>query len=274
MAFLLQSPQFASNISGIGRNPIPIRLCSKPLSAGFGNSAGERSILGKTCCARIRREFAAPRIRDCANARECGVWASASGRDLRDPCHLSAPTPPTTSWTPVKGGDDKPNCYVNAGHAIRTLRDEFPAIFYREPSFDIYREDIAFMDPSNSFVGIDNYKLIFWALRFNGRLFFKALWVDIISVWQPVESTVMIRWAVHGIPRVPWETQGRFDGVSEYKLDRNGKIFEHRVDNIATNSPPKFRVVTSVGELIQALGLSVRPQRDLLISRRDRRCLR
>lgn len=105
----------------------------------------------------------------------------------------------------------------------------------------------------NTFVGIENYKSIFWALRFHGRIFFKALWVDILRVWQPVENVIMVRWTVHGIPRVPWESRARFDGTSEYKLDKQGKIYEHRVDNIALNSPPRFKVL-GVEELIQSMG--------------------
>ncbi|MQL94771.1 hypothetical protein Taro_027418 [Colocasia esculenta] len=38
-----------------------------------------------------------------------------------------------------EGGEDKQKYYVNMGYAIRTLREEFPVIFYREPSFDIFR---------------------------------------------------------------------------------------------------------------------------------------
>ncbi|GJV88792.1 delta(8)-fatty-acid desaturase-like protein [Tanacetum coccineum] len=121
------------------------------------------------------------------------------------------------------------------------------------------RDDIVFKDPLNTFFGIENYKSIYGALRFNGRIFFKALWVDIISVWQPVESTIMIRWTVHGIPRVPWESRGRFDGTSEYKLDKNGKIYEHRVHNIALNAPPRFHVL-SVSDLIQSLGCPSTPK--------------
>lgn len=33
----------------------------------------------------------------------------------------------------------KQDYYVNAGYAIRTIREEFPELFYRELSFDIYR---------------------------------------------------------------------------------------------------------------------------------------
>ncbi|XP_022859336.1 uncharacterized protein LOC111380095, partial [Olea europaea var. sylvestris] len=121
------------------------------------------------------------------------------------------------------------------------------------------RDDIVFKDPLNNFVGIENYKSIFWALRFHGRIFFRAVSVDIISVWQPVENVIMIRWSVHGILRVPWESRGRFDGISEYKLDKNGKIYEHLVHNIALNGPQKFQVL-SVEHLIQSIGCPSTPK--------------
>ncbi|ESQ39259.1 hypothetical protein EUTSA_v10001605mg [Eutrema salsugineum] len=155
--------------------------------------------------------------------------------------------------------EDKQNYYVNMGHAVRCIREEFPSLFYKEPNFDIYRDDIVFRDPMNTFMGIDNYKSIFWALRFHGRIFFRALCVDIVSVWQPTENTLMIRWTVHGIPRGPWETRGRFDGTSEYKFDKNGKIYEHKVDNIAINSPPKFQMLT-VQELVEAISCPSTPK--------------
>ena len=40
---------------------------------------------------------------------------------------------------PSKEEEEKQNYYVNMGYAIRTLREEFPELFYRELSFDIYR---------------------------------------------------------------------------------------------------------------------------------------
>uniref|UniRef100_A0A7N0T4J8 Uncharacterized protein n=1 Tax=Kalanchoe fedtschenkoi TaxID=63787 RepID=A0A7N0T4J8_KALFE len=151
-----------------------------------------------------------------------------------------------------KEDEERQNYYVNTGYAIRSLREKLPELFYREINFDIYRDDIIFKDPRNTFVGIENYKSIFWALRFHGRIFFKALCVEIIRVWQPVDSVIMVRWTIHGIARVPWEGRGRFDGTSEYKLDKNGKIYEHRVDNIAINSPPKFQVL-AVEQLIHSI---------------------
>ncbi|KAM7276779.1 hypothetical protein ACFE04_018645 [Oxalis oulophora] len=35
--------------------------------------------------------------------------------------------------------EEKENYYVNMGYAIRTLREEFPELFYKELTFDIYR---------------------------------------------------------------------------------------------------------------------------------------
>jgi len=155
--------------------------------------------------------------------------------------------------------DDKEDFYLNTGYAIRALREQLPAIFYKEPIFDIYREDIVFKDPLNTFTGIENYKLIFWALRFHGRIFFKTIWVDILRIWHPAENIIMIRWTVHGIPRVPWEAQGRFDGTSVYKLDKKGKIYEHKVDIVVPNSPPKFNA-SVVENLIRALGCPSTPK--------------
>lgn len=46
---------------------------------------------------------------------------------------------------PSKEEEDKQNYYVNMGYAIRTLREEFPGIFYKELSFDIYRFESDFL---------------------------------------------------------------------------------------------------------------------------------
>ncbi|XP_075492823.1 uncharacterized protein LOC142530844 [Primulina tabacum] len=155
--------------------------------------------------------------------------------------------------------EERRNYHVNTGYAIRTLREEFPELFYRELSFDIYRDDIVFKDPFNTFAGIENYKSIFWALRFHGRIFFRVLWVDIVSVWQPSENMIMVRWIVQGIPRMPWESRSRFDGTSEYKLDKYGKIYEHKVHNIALNSPQKSHVL-ALEQLIQSIGCPSTPK--------------
>lgn len=96
-----------------------------------------------------------------------------------------------------------------------------------------------------------NYKLIFWSLRFHGRIFFKKLYVEVRRIWQPQDGLICMRWTVHGIPRVPWEAEGTFDGISQYKLDSEGKIYEHAVDNVILRDPP----MQGIGPLLAGLNL-------------------
>ncbi|KAL7002436.1 hypothetical protein U1Q18_003590 [Sarracenia purpurea var. burkii] len=247
MSFLVPSVE-VSSISGFRLESPPNLFFTSP------KNVGNQAILRKNNKSGVR-------VRVCSRIRDLEVEISDMGHNMRlyelfsAPVNLSTTSPPKQN----KEDEEKQNYYVNTGYAIRTLREEFPELFYKELSFDIYRDDIVFRDPLNTFVGIENYKSIFWALRFNGKIFFRALWLDIISVWQPSRGTIMVRWTVHGIPRVPWESHGRFDGTSEYKLDKNGKIYEHRVHNIALNAPPKFRVL-AVDELIQSIGCPSTPK--------------
>lgn len=95
-----------------------------------------------------------------------------------------------------------------------------------------------FRDPRNKFDGMKNYKLIFWSLRFHGKIFFTKLYVEVKRIWQPTDDVIKMRWTVHGVPRVPWEAEGLFDGISTYKLDNHGRIYEHQVDNVLLRDPP------------------------------------
>ncbi|KAK1387926.1 Cysteine synthase [Heracleum sosnowskyi] len=111
--------------------------------------------------------------------------------------------------------------YVNLGLAVRTLREDMPLLFTKDLNYDIYRDDITFVDPLNKFTGIENYKLIFWGLRFHGKILFREISLEIFRVWQPSQNVILIRWNLKGVPRVPWEAKGQFQGTSRYKLDRN-----------------------------------------------------
>lgn len=132
--------------------------------------------------------------------------------------------------------------YANLGYAIRTLREDIPILFMKDLNYDIYRDDVVFKDPRNTFKGIDKYKLIFWSLRFHGRIFFRHVFVEIKRLWQIDDKCIRMRWTVHGFPRVPWEAEGTFDGVSEFKLDREGKIYSHSVNNVIFRDPPGERL--------------------------------
>ncbi|XP_010539572.1 PREDICTED: uncharacterized protein LOC104813605 [Tarenaya hassleriana] len=155
------------------------------------------------------------------------------------------------------GRDDE--FYVNLGMAVRTLREDLPLLFTKDLNYDIYRDDITFADPLNTFTGIENYKLIFWALRFHGKILFREISLEIFRVWQPSENMILIRWNLKGIPRVPWEAKGEFQGTSRYKLDRKGRIYEHKVDTLAFNFPRRLKPAFSVLDLVAASPASPNP---------------
>ncbi|KAG6407303.1 hypothetical protein SASPL_130290 [Salvia splendens] len=169
------------------------------------------------------------------------------------PPHALAQVNRTTGANDNKQQHDHRNdFYVNLGLAVRTLREDMPSIFTKDLNYDIYRDDVTFIDPLNTFSGIEKYRLIFLALRFHGRILFREISLDVLRIWQPSENMILIRWNLRGIPRVPWEAKGEFQGTSRYKLDRNGKIYEHKVDNLAFNLPQTLRPAASVLDLVAA----------------------
>ncbi|KAG1326394.1 hypothetical protein COCNU_01G003280 [Cocos nucifera] len=173
-------------------------------------------------------------------------------REKHPPLHGKSPAAlQETKKKNEKNNSNKDDFYLNLGLAVRTLRDDLPALFSKDLNYDIYRDDITFVDPLSTFHGIENYKLIFWALRFHGRILFREIGLEIFRVWQPSENMILIRWELQGVPRVPWEARGRFQGTSRYRLDRNGKIYEHKVDNLAFNFPRAVRPAT-VMDLVAA----------------------
>ncbi|WCJ28528.1 hypothetical protein M5689_010223 [Euphorbia peplus] len=167
---------------------------------------------------------------------------------------------PNPSQTPLDSHHhQRDNFYVNLGLAVRTLREDMPLLFTKDLNYDIYRDDITFIDPLNTFSGIDKYKLIFWALRFHGKILFRDISLEVYRIWQPSENVILIRWNLKGVPRVPWEAKGEFQGSSRYKLDRNGKIYEHKVDNLAFNFPQSLKPAASVLDLVSACPASPNP---------------
>ncbi|CAN7041356.1 hypothetical protein Bca4012_070731 [Brassica carinata] len=172
--------------------------------------------------------------------------SSVQSPPLQDAQVKTKPTPQD------KHNHDRDEFYINLGLAVRTLREDLPLIFAKDLNYDIYRDDVTFVDPMNTFSGIENYKLIFWALRFHGKILFRDISLEIFRVWQPSENMILIRWTLKGVPRVPWEAKGEFQGTSRYKLDRNGKIYEHKVDNLAFNFPHQLKPAASVLDLVTA----------------------
>ena len=110
---------------------------------------------------------------------------------------------------------------------IETLQKDLPTLFVKDISYEIYTNDIYFQDPVNRFKGKFNYRIIFWTLRFHGRLFFTEIFFDLHDVKQTAEDIITANWTVRGTLRLPWKARVLFNGDSTYKLTKEGLIYNH-----------------------------------------------
>ncbi|WP_370568006.1 DUF2358 domain-containing protein [Fortiea sp. LEGE XX443] len=110
---------------------------------------------------------------------------------------------------------------------MQTLKEDLPTLFAKDISYDIYTQDIYFKDPVNKFKYKFNYRIIFWTLRFHAQLFFTQITFDLHEVYQSSEDTILAKWTVRGVLRVPWKSEIFFNGYSTYKFNSNNLIYEH-----------------------------------------------
>lgn len=119
------------------------------------------------------------------------------------------------------------SCPGTIQSTIDTLKQDLPTLFERDISYEIYSSDIVFHDPVNNFKGKLNYRIIFWTLRFHGRLFFRDLFFDLHDVSLAEPDTIRADWTVRGRLRVPWRANIFFNGYSLYTLNPEGFIDRH-----------------------------------------------
>lgn len=130
MAFLLHSPEICTASAKIFSNPNHSPKFLKSLTISKND---DEKIWSK---AKVR-----------FGLKDVGAMVSGSNKSLRLHGQFSAPV--KRGSKPSKEEEEKQNYYVNMGYAIRTLREEFPDLFYRELSFDIYRFEFnSFFFPS------------------------------------------------------------------------------------------------------------------------------
>ena len=156
------------------------------------------------------------------------------------------------------GRDDEPSSskdddfYAQSGEAIRILREDYPYLLNKEPRWSIYRDDIGLVDETLTFAGPgkdgkggvmatnkNEYKRLFKIIRFIAAVLFSHSTIEVSRIWSPLGTsglrTIRVRWAVRGKLRLVGSfgaDEARFDGISEYKLDSKGFIYEHKITDL------------------------------------------
>ena len=144
-------------------------------------------------------------------------------------------------------GDDDPasskddDFYAQSGEAIRTLREDYPDLLDRQLTWGIYRDDVGLVDNTGEWhdrghvvaSGIGEYKRTHKWLRTAASILFSHVEVNVVRIWSPLGSsgvrTIKVRWSITAKLRLVGNLTEdcHFDGISEYKLDRAGFIYQH-----------------------------------------------
>ena len=150
---------------------------------------------------------------------------------------------------PSSSKDD--DFYAQSGEAIRVLREDYPYLLSKEPRWSIYRDDIGLYDETMTFAGpgrerngvmatnMSQYKRVFKLIRIVAAVLFSQSTIEVSRIWSPLGSTglrtIRVRWSVRGKVRLVGSMgvdEARFDGISEYKLDSKGFIYEHKITDL------------------------------------------
>mmetsp|Transcript_17794 Transcript_17794/g.30664 ORF Transcript_17794/g.30664 Transcript_17794/m.30664 type:complete len:283 (+) Transcript_17794:77-925(+) len=134
----------------------------------------------------------------------------------------------------AKPSSKDPNFYPNVGKAVETLQSELPVFFDQGLTYNIYTEDIKFCDGNSCMKGLNMYKAFMWALRIHGRVVFQDCCMDIHRIHQPDDHTISVRWTIRGHYRLTdnHNPPKHMDGISVYKINSAGLIYEHHVEDI------------------------------------------
>ncbi|GJQ08565.1 hypothetical protein GpartN1_g356.t1 [Galdieria partita] len=137
-----------------------------------------------------------------------------------------------------KRNDRNPEFYANLGTVIETLRSDYSHILEKEIDYSIYDEDLILRDRVHGqyLQGKEAYKTILWLLRVHTHIAFRQAFMDVKSMYYDDDSAIIyLRWGVRAVPRLlPWDVhrQRYIDGLSIYRLNGDGWVQEHIVDNV------------------------------------------
>ncbi|KAK9901210.1 hypothetical protein WJX75_000421 [Coccomyxa subellipsoidea] len=130
--------------------------------------------------------------------------------------------------------------HLNYGRALRVLREDIPRFFKGAPDTSIFTEDVVFLDHIGPRIGMiftsvkgrKAYSQHIWLLRFHSSIIFSRCEVEVQRIWERDSRTVAVRWKLRCFPRLLDRSLVNLDGISEYKFNDRGLIYQHTVDII------------------------------------------
>lgn len=137
---------------------------------------------------------------------------------------------PATSWrtTPVRRGRSLAAASVEVADVKKCLSREYTS-FFTPMEKEFYEQDVTFVDPLSTLVGIDKYANNVDLLAGRtplGSFLFSDASILLHSVDETGPNQLRTRWTLRmTISGLPWKPTARFTGVSDYTLSAgSGKI--------------------------------------------------
>jgi len=135
---------------------------------------------------------------------------------------------------------------INLGRAVDTLKNDYPNLLSKDPTWEIYHSDLEVIDPTGvSLHGLDNYKMAFGFIHGVVKWFYceeKSGLTSIRVGYDWARKCIRVSWNVELVPRMIYGGTRNIlhvDGISEYYLDReSGLITEHKVSHLLINDQP------------------------------------
>ncbi|XP_066582560.1 uncharacterized protein [Prorops nasuta] len=141
---------------------------------------------------------------------------------------------------------------------FNVLSTDLPALFVKSVNYEIYHNDIIFINNINGSVtnGLVNYaKQIIW-LKIVGHIKFAHVKKELIKITKhPEDGVIKVRWRIRGVSGTKvmftfWkfnifklrdqikELEVWYDGFSTYYVGSDGKVYKHVVDKMMPDDNP------------------------------------
>lgn len=149
------------------------------------------------------------------------------------------------SWSSPDRDSNRPNSEfeLQLGRALDTLRNDYPHLLVKSPSYEIYAPDIQVVDPSGvTLHSLQSYKNSFYFLHMVVRLFYfpEKSGLTFRLAYDCARKNIRVSWNAELVPRIGGNRNKQYiDGISVYELDRQtGLINQHRVERLLLNDAP------------------------------------
>ena len=129
----------------------------------------------------------------------------------------------------------------SVGRGDPDVEEDYPDLLDRQLTWGIYETAVGLVDNTGEWhdrghvvaSGIGEYKRTHKWLRTAASILFSHVEVNVVRIWSPLGSfgvrTIKVRWSITAKLRLVGNLTEdcHFDGISEYKLDRAGFIYQH-----------------------------------------------